>query len=535
MHSRDERARFDGRPYLAAGCVLALLLGTAVLFRIDGLGNVPGVNGDEAWMGVQAESLLHGESVQWRTPTGNLLNPFHFAPQVVLHAVGEPSIARLRTTALVSSLLAIGLNFWLASRVFDLRVAILSSALLTLLPINIAYARFAWDASQSVLFTLPVVYLPLLALRERRLKYWLLAAICFVAALLVHPTNIFVAPMLLAPVVVAVGPRAAATWRHGEHRLRLVALMGIVCVVTMVSAVLLRSWLQVAAGRMFDLAQWRAFSVLYLDFLSGTTIYRFVSGTSDGSDWAAAVGRLLVLGVLCAAGVGFARQWKNRDSRKPSLWGPVLWGYAVSLLGFFLIAGPEAIQPHYERYAMVLIPGLVVLVSVGLQGWLFPSGARSAAVFRWSALAVAALWLTTFHLNYLSSIRATGGESHLAFRTAGVDPKEAALREIVASGDGRSPIVIVAGQWWNYWPLKYLAYRYPHVEVIGLDQAEQLAAELVADDRSDRIWFVEFHGSPQQLAVQAQLRSSGFEVHETTFNDYGGAPVVGVLQPRAVE
>lgn len=535
MHARDEREQFDGRPYRAAACVLALLLGTAVLFRIDGLGNVPGVNGDEAWMGVQAESLLHGEPVQWRTPTGNLLNPFHFAPQVLLHAVGEPSIALLRTTALVSSLLAIGLNFCLARRVFNVRVAILSSALLTLLPINIAYARFAWDASQSVLFTLPVVYLPLLALRERRRKYWLLAVVCFIAALLVHPTNIFVAPMLLAPLAVACGPRVTATWRHAEHRPRMIAIMGMLCVVTIFGALLLRSWVQVAAGRMFDLAQWREFSVLYLDFLSGATIYQFVSGASDGSDWAAVTGRLLALGVLFAAGVGFARQWKGSGSRQQSLWGSLLLGYAVSMLGFFLVAGPEAIQPHFERYAMVLIAGVVALVSVGLQVWLFPSGARSATVLRWSALALAALWLMSFRGYYLASIHATGGESHWAFRTASVDPKEAALREIVASCDGRSPIVVVAGQWWNHWPLKYLAYRYPQVEVIGLDQAEQLAAELAPGDRSGRIWFVEFHGSPQQLAVQSRLRSSGFEIHETTFNDYGGTPVVGVLQLRAAE
>ena len=34
------------------------------------LGRLPGVNGDEAWYGVQVLRLLSGEAVDWRTPTG---------------------------------------------------------------------------------------------------------------------------------------------------------------------------------------------------------------------------------------------------------------------------------------------------------------------------------------------------------------------------------------------------------------------------------------------------------------------------------
>ena len=76
---------------------VAGLLLFAVALRCRDLGNLPGINGDEAWYGVQAELLLRSERISPRTPSGNLLNPLFFAPQFALHAIFQPSFALLRT------------------------------------------------------------------------------------------------------------------------------------------------------------------------------------------------------------------------------------------------------------------------------------------------------------------------------------------------------------------------------------------------------------------------------------------------------
>jgi len=520
-----------GQRLLLAGCALALLLGFAVLFRFDGLNNIPGVNGDEAWMGVQAEALLHGEPVAWRTPTGNVLNPFHLGPQVLFHAVGEPSIGLLRLTALLSSLLAIALNYWLASRLFDWRVAVASSALLALLPINIAYARFGWDASQTVLFALPVIYCPLLAIREKRFVFWLYSLLSVAAALLVHPTNIFLAPLLLVPA-------AAELWYpisqrlRGDNRCQLVTLAAIMTV-ALVAAWALLPWLQVAASRAIDFSQWRAFAVLYLDLLSGTTVYRFISGTMLDDSWWVAAARVVTLAVLCLAAVGYLKQWSVDESSDHQLLGPLALGYGLTLTGFFLIAGPEALQPHFERYGICLLPGVVVLATIGLRPWLFLPDVGYSKALRWSALSLAAVWLFSFQSNYLDSIRNSGGASHVAFRTGKLDPKEAALQEIAVAAEGE-PVVIVAGEWWNYWPLRYLSYRYAHVEVVGLDQAEELAANLGSVEASGQVWFVEFHDSPQAAAVKQRLQKHGYKIEQRLFGDFHGRPVVEATQAQSL-
>ncbi len=186
--------------------VLAIIA-VAVWFRCRDLGRLPGVNGDEAWYGVQAELVLHGQPIDWRTPTGNLLNPLFFGPQLLLHALFEPSFALLRATAVVSGLLALLVNYWFCGRLFGKRAAAISTVILAVLPTNIVYSRLAWDASQSLLVTLTTIYLALYAIvdSQRRTRWSAAALIAQAVAIVVHPTNVFVAPI--------VGLCLAIAWR----------------------------------------------------------------------------------------------------------------------------------------------------------------------------------------------------------------------------------------------------------------------------------------------------------------------------------
>ena len=187
--------------------LIALLLVAAVI-RCRDLGRIPGINGDEAWYGVQVEKLLAGRPINGLTPTGNVLNPFLFGPQLFLHWLFGASFALLRTTSVLSGLAAVALNYWLCRPIFGRRVAVVSTVILAVLPIDIAYSRLAWDTAQSVLFTLPAVYLPLRAVIDpaRRLRWSLLSVAALGAAFVVHPTNIFAGPIMAACLGYA--------WRH---------------------------------------------------------------------------------------------------------------------------------------------------------------------------------------------------------------------------------------------------------------------------------------------------------------------------------
>jgi hypothetical protein len=76
--------------------VLALLL-VGVFFRLWKLGTIPGVNGDEAWLGWKAFEFARNGKLDWITNSGNLTSPFYILPLAALHKIFTPSVELLRS------------------------------------------------------------------------------------------------------------------------------------------------------------------------------------------------------------------------------------------------------------------------------------------------------------------------------------------------------------------------------------------------------------------------------------------------------
>ncbi len=474
--SWNDFAKRAMRMFLIANCLG--ILAVAIGFRAWRLGSLPGINGDEAWYGVQAESVLHGEPIAWRTPTGNFLNPFFLLPQLALHAIFPASFTLLRIVPLMSGLLALVVNYWLAWRTFGRQNAVISTLILAVLPINIAYSRFAWDASQSLLFTLPAVYLPLLAVKDQALR-WRWTACGFgmlLAAILVHPTNIFVAPMLLIPVATMLRERRPVSSVELEivrtHERRTTVML----LVSLTAAVIVCKfgwpWIERGLLRCTQPAELLDFVKNYAQLFSGATIYRFVAGSSKGL--APDMFDVVVWSLMACSCYGIFRIFRQQPTKhRTEMLIVRLLGlsWAATIAGFFLIAGPESLRPNFERYGMCLIAPSVLLATCGLQWWLLRKSPAAAIVF----LLCGWLTLAGFWIDYVLEIRAAAansGQMHRTFLTGEIDPKQQAFERILALGDnGNRPIRVVAGDWWCYWPLRYLAdsSRTP-VEVISLQQ-----------------------------------------------------------------
>ena len=120
---------------------------------------VPGLNGDEAWQGVQAQRLVARRADHVANANGQSAQSAHISAAAgVARLVWPPSVTLLRLTPLASGLAALVVNYLFCRRVFDRQLATISTVILAVLPAMVAYSRFAWDASQSVLVTLPVMY-----------------------------------------------------------------------------------------------------------------------------------------------------------------------------------------------------------------------------------------------------------------------------------------------------------------------------------------------------------------------------------------
>src|SRR5690606_20218906 len=147
-----------------------------------------------------------------------------------------PSFVALRSVAVVSGLLALVANYWLCQRAFDRRTALVSTIMLAVLPVNIAYSRFAWDASQTLLFIVLVMYLPIIWLRRSggRAPLPVGAMLAAAAATLVHPTNIFAMPLVAVPIVYARRRELLAILRGMTFTARPVSLVALVFISSLV-------------------------------------------------------------------------------------------------------------------------------------------------------------------------------------------------------------------------------------------------------------------------------------------------------------
>jgi hypothetical protein len=529
-HQRTSRLRllllFNALALLAAG----------VWLRCHDLNSIPGVNGDEAWYGVKAWAIAHGSCGAWHTPTGNPLNPLLVGPLALLHLGLPPSIGLLRSVAVAGGLAALLINFLLCRWVFDRRTAAISTVLLAVLPINIAYSRFGWDAGQSLAATLPVVYLALAAVRfPARFGRWIAASILAQAvAVWVHPTNIFVAAAIPAACIAHWRRRGgdARCLRPSDFGLRTSSVIRHSSFVILALAVLVAAaWLWAAwpltgriAQRLGDVRTAAEAANLYPRLFTGGTIYRYVAGSQSWFQWPLPSGREgfgLDVSVFWLCLLGSAWLLWRRNSRPGDR--VLVAALALNVAAFVLVAGPQAMAPGQERFAICLIGPTVLLLARGA------AIVCDAASPRWRLILAAATlagwpFLADFHTHYFRFIEQTGGQSHMTFRTAAVEPKQAALRAILAEGDGEK--WIICQQWWNRWPIRYLASANRNVHVPDPDEIVASAdyRRALADGR---VWSVEFCGTEELRQVESRLAAR--RPTRWLFLDYARQPVLCVL------
>jgi hypothetical protein len=453
----------------------------------------------------------------------------------------------------LSGVLTVALVSWLGSRILDRTTALIASLLMAVLPSMIGYSRLGWDSSQTALFSVLALYF---AFRGKSLAMMISFALCLIA----HVTNIFLFPVLLAPFLVALWN----TEREPTRRrviLGMTVFLGLIAVSTIVvidsksNHFLLAS--RAAPGNGLR------FLGHYGRLISGATLYEFVVGPLsprtrdlyDGAFW------VLFLAMLA---FGVPRLAQNRQWDRLAL----IAGLGIAALGFYIVGGPDVIQPRSERYGMWLMAPTILVVA-SLVSAVFPRPDDSArGISRPLAFAVMAIagWilLFSFKVHYFDAIRATGGESHLAFRTAAVEPKQRVLQLIVDDVSRRNPAVaqeehnasshgnpnirvghgagstqpVVVENWWLYWPLRFLSCRQPGIEVIRLEDdatfpgpANRITKIPLKTTLSSGGYAVAFAGGDFEKLVASSITADRLDRWDVL--DYGGRKLITVFRVQS--
>lgn len=532
----------------------AALIFVALFFRVWKLGNVPGMNGDEAWLGCKAIRFVHGESLQWRTNSGNLMNVWFFFPLAGLNAVFPPSFVLLRVVAATSGVFALPLNWWLCRRTFDTKTAWASTTLLAVLPVNIAYSRFGWEPSQIVLFSLPVLYTACLAARElrRRWRWLVLGIVLLLIAMNVHPTAIFLSPFLMSALVLSSGDWLQRSDRSNKLLFLLVAIVlagVLIGVLIMGSGTSLIAEI-LAHRKNYFTGAWEIplFLVGLANLLSGLSTYAYISGadikgmiiSSPFSLAKQAQPRISLWDatafLLCCSAwvwmIGLARNHQPQMSLRNTD-RVLLWGLALSLVAFLVLAGVFTLMPPNARYSLwIIAPWVLFLCRAAV---LFEERyiVRRVAVRRAGVL-IGVLLLAGFYYYYFHFMLTTGGAGLMEFRTGRVEPKWAAAEYIRQHLNPQRSSVLTSSDWWSYWPVRYLLMDRRNMQgLLGDDASEpRNASTLNAALQSGDLWFVEF--PEYAVPLRSGMQAGKVEFDEFVATDYGGKPAVVVLHPHAM-
>ena len=259
------------------------------------------------------------------------------------------------------------------------------------------------------IWTSVVIFLAMLGVQDRRRAWrYLVAALpLFPVALRTHPTNIFIAPFLLLPLVAAVRPLLARRrgrsdlLRRPPRRARPVRRTAWRSSGSPGRISMQSPWLAIASTRLIDGGQWFEFAANNARLFNGVTIYHYfqVHARPPFHMTPASCGRRC--GPLRVSG---ALPQPDAIAR-----------YVIDLacgatwIGFYAVAGPEALRPHFERWGLCLIPPGTLILARGLTLWI-----EWKPRLRWPMMGAASLIgasvLTSFYVNYFRELEPLAGD-----------------------------------------------------------------------------------------------------------------------------
>ena len=433
----------------------------AIALRVVAIDRLPGINGDEAWYGVNVNELLHGGTAFFQTPSGNLVNPVHSFPLLLISLVAEPSFAVLRAPEVWWGVLTVVLAYPLLAQPIGTRAALLVTLLLAASPTAIAYARLGWDPSGTPFLSLLTIAL---ALRDRP---WL-ATISMAVAYLVHPTNIFLVPFAVACWAPHGQRRYVASSEQLRRRLRIAAGVSFVVAIPVVAVLALAvarmgrlPSIEMVVERVLWPSVWYDVWLAFVRLFSGVTAATYVAGPMPSA--LVTMADVIAIAIMLVATVALIVRARGHGELR-ARW--LLVGMASSLLMFHVVGGPIALDPGHERYAMSLLVPLTVFSSIGLD--------FANHLSRWAVIALTTTMcvshITITLAGYFVPLATRGGEAHPTFRTGQAEPKAAAYQYLRDVTPPSELVAVFAEDWWIYWPVRYLAIpqrEHIFVEMLG--------------------------------------------------------------------
>ncbi|MCB0404429.1 MAG: hypothetical protein KDD51_06555 [Bdellovibrionales bacterium] len=414
-----------------------LLVGVGLWLRTWALGTAPGISGDEADVWARLYDFIRGNPVTWECPTGKSISPLYIATLFPFEILFRKSFLTLRLPGAFFGILTAFLSFYLSRRLFGTLVAVATGLIAFALPMHLVYSRLFIEQSLMGLTVLLSFYY---ALQGRSIGTfgW------YVAALLLHPVDVFVTPMILAAYFYQLHfeSNASRAEKYAKSACACVAgLTGVAAIIWYVpSEAFSDTWHHLRRLDLFP-----AFLFWFVRIFSGVTPIEDVSGTLPS-----ALRFVMDTLVFGTAGIGCVLGARRLIRRADSKALVLLGTWAFSLFLFYAVGGFIGVRPGLQRHSLFLmVPTIWVLVLC----W---RALVSEKQLLWGATAMSWIFLGLFGYGFLWHFQKTGGTSHTLYQTAQVEPKQQVF-EFLKQASLDQKTRVLAEDWWVFHPVRYLA------------------------------------------------------------------------------
>lgn len=536
------------------------ILTTGIVFRFLDLETVPGINGDEAWIGWKANRFISGENLDFRSNSGIISNPFFLLSSIVFHYFIPAGGLALRIGAAVAGVLTIIINYWFTRKAINKTFALSSSLLLAVLPIAILHSRFGWEPTHIPLFAVIFLGCALMVIKERmRIFRWAgLGAGIFLLSTLVHPTVIFLAPFL--PIsLLAIWLKPENNWK--KFCIFFIASAGVIFFFGLVGYWMAPPWVrnEIAArvGSLCYLLDDWPFVITWIRVFNGLNSFCYLAGT-----WPMAVQVLTnpksfqvvawdwwTLGLfVIAVFVVFVSAQKLRKSKEDSTLlhaGFVLSiGFTLTSIWFWVVNGSGKAAVWFDRYSLwAIVPGVWFIswafMVIRSKLLTFLGKRYNLSSYNWIldfiALAICLCLLINVWSSYFSVFYRCGGEGSMSTRTAvEYEPKLAAADELLERlqmiSKKERPLLL-SGDWFAFWPVIYRLEgrtrdRVDTHRMLNKPDGTPILPENFSEEVSNRLVIVmDFFGGRPWETWNRVFKSAEL-VEELIFHDRAGREVL---------
>jgi 4-amino-4-deoxy-L-arabinose transferase-like glycosyltransferase len=494
-----------------------LLILAGVAARLWQLDVVPEPNGDEAYYGIQSYRISRGHVPALRTSTGNLIDPFIPLIQVPLLWASPPTNWILRLPSALLGIGTIALTYLLGKRVLDQTTAGIAAVLFAIFPIAIIFNRSGCEYGQTPFFSMLAL---LCAFSGRRWSTFL----AFTACLIVHPTTLFLAPIVLPVLVIRLAQdpsrdRKTRLWQVGQT----ISLWGF-CLGAFALYTKSRPTSSAYYSLLYRPMNWWSYLEGFGGFLTGSIGFSLSpvarSRVTQIASWAA----IAALSSLLATGTRTLiaeRRWERLG---------LISGVLISVGILHVAAGSAVWSVLTHRYGSYLIAPVVVMIAC-LATRLLDAGHRSVGfwVSKATAAAIACGLLCGLTVNYFGPL-AQDSSQHPASaspRRAGAMRRAlAAIEQDLGDSLNNHPTekrMIVASDWWVWRPIEYLALSQQKLVTCaydGLYAPPDVRPRLVQDQLFANGYCVAFFGTDLDSIVRTSI--SPCFLNRQIISDYPG-------------